>query len=193
MKNLKIVIGIFFVSTLFFSCNEDDSKEADVPVPDQTVKPRSLSYNDFGTTIVTRTFTYDEHDRMATLTTNLRTLTFVYDENNRATHLLASDGHDTEFVYGTDGRITNILQGDNDIAINYGDDGMFSIFDFAYGLDANGDWKVFVGAELTHGSGLGAFANVKSFDAIVVLMADYDSYMYGGRKRLLKINDQDML
>jgi YD repeat-containing protein len=176
---MKKIITVLLLSVFLSNCGSDDSGGS-------SLKPTSMSASSGGTTDL-RTFTYDNKDRLQSMTSDGDAINFTYNNKNKVDKItIGTDFY--QFAYNSSNQLISVTDQDGDVtAVTPLGNNSYTIEGTTVALDANGDFTAFSNVTFTHGSTKGAFANVKAFDALALYFADEASYIYAAKKRVTNI------
>lgn len=178
MKKLAILLLATFS---LISCSDDDGSGP-------KFKPSSITLQSEGGAPVVSTFTYDNKNRLQSVTVNGTTQTFAYDNSGKVVSVTAPGADPLLFTYADNGDFESFSSGNTVYPVTQLGDNSFSIGGETYGYTDNGDWSEFTSAyTFSYSSGKGAFANVKNLDLFALSMVDVQSLLYASRKQISSI------
>ncbi|RYZ88726.1 MAG: hypothetical protein EOP06_10485 [Proteobacteria bacterium] len=178
---MKKILFLLLTAALSFSCNDDDSSSG------PKLKPLSAAVVVGGETEL-RTYSYDEKDRMSSVTVDNVLNTFTYDGENRVTRVTNPDGS-IDFAYDEDGKLTTITVEDGEVlTVEMPNDNTYFLDGSQFSFNDNGDWSLFQVYAYSYTSGKGPFANVKHLNLLAMAFIDEQSQYFVSRKRISNIS-----
>ena len=172
---MKKFLFVFLASFALFSCGSDDSGSG------SDLKPTSVKVgNDTPVS-----FTYDEKNRMQSLTAGGETRMFTYNSNNRLDKVISGDEF-LQFIYDDNGKYDKIVNQNNDILTDFEHitENTYTINGQQLSFEKNGDWKSYGGfLTFSYSKKKGPFANVKHFNALALTLAHEPALYYASMKR----------
>ncbi|RZJ72876.1 hypothetical protein [Flavobacterium sp.] len=179
MKKLLLILAF---AGLVSACGDDDSGEAKGP------KPITVEWEQNGVT-ETRTFTYDDKDRISSVALDDQLIVFTYNEKNKVAKLTLDQD---EFVFNYEGNtLVSLSSGqDQQIPITSLGDNAFTYAGVPFSRNSVGDWSTLSIASYTYKSGKGVFANVRHLDLFALYLVDNQSYLYASKKRISALSGE---
>lgn len=165
---MKKVFLFLLAATTLISCGSDDE--------DATKRPSLITLQGAGQSYAFN-MTFDK-GRLATMTSNVdgaSTYAFSYNDKGKVS-TVAMSGTDTgtiSFTYNTDGKLATVTYpGAEPLTATWAGDTNVTIDGMTYTFDAKGDLLVYDTATFMRENGKGAFASVKNFDMLTLLLVE---------------------
>jgi len=170
---MKKLLFTILASMALLSCGDDGSGSVSGP------KPVSATIADD----IAMTFAYDDKDRIQSVSAGGTTTTFTYNAESLVDKVITGDDF-YQFTYDDDGKYTGIVNPNGDVGVltHLGDDN-YSSDGLVVNLESNGDWEEYQQFEFSYSNRKGAFAHVKSFNVLALLLIDFETLYFASRKR----------
>lgn len=183
---MKKLLLLFTATALMLSCSDDDNGGS-------ALKPSSITLQNGDGEPIVRTFTYDNKNRMQTMTADGTSHTFAYNNKGKVASVTGQGEDPVLFTYASNGDLQSISSGDTVYPVVQLGDNSFSVGGETYTYMSNGDWSQFGLYEFAYASGKGPFANVKAMNGFAIALVDNESFLYAARKRLNSISAEGTL
>lgn len=169
------------MTALLWSCGDDDNGGSGL-------KPSSITLQSGDGDTFIRTFSYDEKNRLQTMTSEGSTYTFAYNSDGNVSAITRPADDPVTFQYAANGDLESFTTGDSTYPVTQLGENSFSISGDTYEYMANGDWKKFDEYQFTYGSGKGPFANVKKLNGLAMAIVDNESFLYAVKKKMATVS-----
>lgn len=174
---MKKLLLLFAATALMLSCGDDDNGGS-------ALKPSTITLQNGDGEPVVRTFTYDNKNRIQTMSGGTSTHTFAYNNKGKVASISVPGEDPVLFTYAANGDLQSFSSGDTVYPVTQLGDNSFSIGTDTYTYMSNGDWSKFAAYNFTYASGKGPFANVRGMNGLAIAIVDTESFLYAARKQL---------
>jgi|GEM_PF-2590240 len=173
---MKKLTFLLLTSLALISCGDDDQGSGT-----RGPKPKSITLNS-GNAPDTRTFEYDNKNRISKMVINGSASTFTYNESGDVDKM-SYEGGFYEFDY-VDGELATVTNSDGlATQVTMSPGGVYNYGNLSYTLNGSGDYATFGLFTISYGSKNGIFANVNRMHPLAMFLADQFSYVYGSSRR----------
>lgn len=162
---------------VLWSCSGDDSSSGIKTLPTSIAITTNIDDE-----TETRSFSYDETGRLTSATVYGVTYAIGYDNKSRFNVITSAQGSAT-FTYGSNNKLSSATGVDGDvIPIVWTSNNTLAIDGTTYTYASNNDFSAVGQSQIARGSGKGVFADVRSFDPLIVAFMDTWAPIYASKK-----------
>jgi len=179
MKKLILLV----LTLAMLSCSDDDSNSG------SGLKPSRIAVGNLPEDV--RTFTYDNKNRLETVTFAGTTGTFTYDNQNRVERVSRGDVSFTFQYNDQDKYVSFTTQGGEVNPIMHLGENNYTYNGQNLNFTTDGDWLSFSGSGLTYSDDKGPFANARHLNFFALALMDEASVYYASKKRRIAIVNGD--